>query len=50
MKFLRLIDRMLVKIEEHILSYSIIIIPIMVVGNVINRANYGQKLVFLSRN
>lgn len=46
MKFLRLIDRMLVKIEEYILSYSIIIISIMVVGNVINRAITGRSWSF----
>ncbi|GAE37362.1 TRAP transporter small permease [Halalkalibacter akibai] len=46
MNVLRLIDRWMVKLEEHILSYSIILIAIMVVGNVLSRAITGSSWAF----
>ncbi|KHF41090.1 TRAP transporter small permease [Halalkalibacter okhensis] len=46
MKALRTLDRWIVKLEEHILSYSIILIAIMVVGNVISRAVVGSSWAF----
>ncbi|WP_342587527.1 TRAP transporter small permease [Halalkalibacter urbisdiaboli] len=39
---LRMLDRGLMKAEEHILSYSIILIAFMVVGNVLSRAIVGS--------
>ncbi|WP_100405293.1 TRAP transporter small permease [Bacillus solitudinis] len=43
MKVLRVLDRGLMKLEEHILSYSIILIAIMIVGNVLSRAIFGKS-------
>ncbi|MGO4888964.1 TRAP transporter small permease [Anaerobacillus sp. MEB173] len=40
------IDHFIMKLEEIILSYSIIVIAIMVVGNVLNRAITGASWAF----
>ncbi len=42
------LDTFLLKLEEFILSYSIILIAIMVVGNVFNRAIFGSSWSFAS--
>ncbi|WP_332695716.1 TRAP transporter small permease [Halalkalibacter lacteus] len=46
MNVLRTLDKWLVKIEEQILSYSIILIAIMVVGNVLSRELTGNSWAF----
>ncbi|WP_102348175.1 TRAP transporter small permease [Bacillus sp. Marseille-P3661] len=46
MSFLQTLDRWMMKIEEAILSYAIIIIAIMVVGNVLNRVIFGSSWAF----
>ncbi|MFB1049694.1 TRAP transporter small permease [Paraliobacillus sp. JSM ZJ581] len=46
MKIIRAMDNFLLKIEEIILSYSVILIAIMVVGNVLSRAITGSSWVF----
>ncbi|WP_066172757.1 TRAP transporter small permease [Bacillus marinisedimentorum] len=48
MKVIEKIDNALMFIEEKILSYSIIIIAVMVVGNVLNRAITGSSWSFSS--
>ncbi|WP_026671820.1 TRAP transporter small permease [Alkalihalobacterium bogoriense] len=46
MNVIHTLDRYLMKFEEIILSYSIIIISIMVVGNVLSRAITGSSWPF----
>lgn len=46
MAFIRKMDRFLLKMEEIILSYGIILITIMVVGNVLNRQITGSSWAF----
>lgn len=46
MKVIEKLDNLLMKVEEIILSYSILIIAIMVVGNVINRSIFGSSWSF----
>ncbi|MBP3949881.1 TRAP transporter small permease [Bacillus suaedae] len=46
MKLLKTLDRWLVKLEEVILSYSIILIAIMVIGNVASREITGDGWSF----
>ncbi len=46
MKWIEALDNFIMKLEEKILSYSIIIITIMVVGNVLNRAILGSSWSF----
>ena len=46
MKILRAIDNVILKIEEIILSYSVILIAIMVVGNVVSRTLTGSSWSF----
>lgn len=48
MKVIQTLDGFLLKIEEFILSYSIILIAIMVCGNVLNRAIFGSSWMFAS--
>lgn len=48
MKLIEKLDNALLKVEEIILSYSIILIAIMVVGNVLNRAIFGSSWSFAS--
>ncbi len=48
MKILQILDNLLLKIEEMILSWAIIIITLMVVGNVLNRAITGSSWSFAS--
>lgn len=40
------LDRSIMKVEEWILSYSVIVISIMIVGNVISRAVTGRSWAF----
>ncbi|WP_062047516.1 TRAP transporter small permease [Bacillus sp. JCM 19034] len=46
MEFLKKLDQGLVKAEEWILSYSIILIVIMIVGNTISREVFGSSWSF----
>lgn len=46
LKVIRTLDRWLMKTEELILSYSVILIAIMVVGNVLSRAITGSSWSF----
>ncbi len=46
LKIIRALDNFLLRIEEIILSYSVILIAIMVVGNVLSRAITGSSWVF----
>lgn len=46
MNVIRKLDYGLMKLEEYILSYSIIIIAVMVVGNVLSRSIFGSSWSF----
>ncbi|UFT99012.1 TRAP transporter small permease [Radiobacillus kanasensis] len=46
MKILRAIDKFILKLEEFILSYSILLIAVMVIGNVLSRAITGSSWTF----
>ncbi|MCM3760435.1 TRAP transporter small permease [Halalkalibacter oceani] len=46
MKVVKMLDRVLMKIEEYILSYAIIVIAIMIVGNVLSRSITGDGWSF----
>lgn len=46
MEFIKKLDRFVMKVETFILSYAIIIITFMVVGNVISRALIGKGWSF----
>lgn len=46
MGILKKVDYFVMKMEEYILSYSIILISIMIVGNVVNRALTGSSWPF----
>ncbi|KHF38477.1 TRAP transporter small permease [Halalkalibacter okhensis] len=46
MKILRKLDRVIMKIEEAILSYAIILIALMVTGNVLSRYFTGRSWAF----
>lgn len=46
MKFLGAVDNAILKIEEYILSWAVIIIAIMVCGNVVSRAVTGSSWTF----
>lgn len=46
MKFFRVLDKVVLKIEEFILGYSVIIIALMVVGNALSRAIFSYSLFF----
>lgn len=46
MKALKLLDNMIVKIEEFILSYAVIIIAVMVVGKALSRALFSYTPPF----
>lgn len=46
LKIIKAIDNFFLKLEEIILSYSVILIAIMVVGNVLSRAITGSSWVF----
>lgn len=48
MKVIKAIDSFIMKVEEFILSYGILIIAVMVVGNVINRNIFGSSWAFAS--
>lgn len=48
MKIIKAFDDFLLKVEEYILSYSIIIIAVMIVGNVLNRSIFGSSWTFAS--
>ncbi|MDC3416827.1 TRAP transporter small permease [Aquibacillus salsiterrae] len=48
MKFFSGLDKVIMKIEEFILSYSIIIIAIMVVGNVILREIFNSSALYFN--
>ncbi|SHM64384.1 TRAP transporter small permease [Gracilibacillus kekensis] len=48
MKFLNIIDKIVLKIEEFILSGSIIVIAIMICANVISRQFFGPSVAFHS--
>ncbi|MFC7319452.1 TRAP transporter small permease [Halobacillus campisalis] len=46
MKFFRLLDKVVLKIEEFILGYAVIIIALMVVGNALSRAFFSYSWSF----
>ncbi|WP_101842301.1 TRAP transporter small permease [Halobacillus sp. Marseille-P3879] len=46
MKFFRILDKVVLKIEEFILGYAVIIIALMVVGNALSRAIFSYSLSF----
>jgi C4-dicarboxylate transporter DctQ subunit len=46
LKIVKKLDHLLMKVEEFVLSYSIIIIAVMVVGNVISRSTLGSSWAF----
>ncbi|WP_095742923.1 TRAP transporter small permease [Sediminibacillus massiliensis] len=46
MKFFRAIDKFILKLEEIILSYAVLLIAVMVVGNVLSRAITGSSWSF----
>ncbi|SDP32930.1 TRAP transporter small permease [Halobacillus aidingensis] len=46
MKVLKVVDKIILKIEEFILSYAVIIIALMVVGKAIIRETFGYSLPF----
>ncbi|MDC3414580.1 TRAP transporter small permease [Aquibacillus sp. 3ASR75-11] len=46
MKILGAVDKFILKLEEFILSYSILLIALMVVGNVVSRALTGSSWTF----
>lgn len=46
MKLLQVLDNFLLKLEEIILSYSVLLIAFMVVGNVLSRAITGKSWFF----
>jgi C4-dicarboxylate transporter DctQ subunit len=46
MKVLRMLDNFLLKIEEFILSWAIILVSVMVVGNVVSRALFNYSWFF----
>lgn len=46
MNLLKVVDKIILKIEEFILSYAIIIIALMVVGKAIIRETFGYSLPF----
>ncbi|WLR50773.1 TRAP transporter small permease [Bacillus tianshenii] len=46
MKVIEKLDNFLMKVEEIILSYAIIVIALMVIGNVINRSVFGSSWSF----
>ena len=46
MKIIRAIDNFFLKLEEIILSYSVLLIAFMVVGNVLSRAITGKSWFF----
>ncbi|MGP4059250.1 TRAP transporter small permease [Halobacillus sp. H74] len=46
MKFLKVVDKIILKIEEFILSYAVIIIALMVVGKALSRAIFSYTPPF----
>lgn len=46
MGIIRKLDNLLMKVEEVILSYSILLIAILIVGNVVNRTVFGSSWAF----
>ncbi|REJ09355.1 TRAP transporter small permease [Halobacillus trueperi] len=46
MNVLKVVDKIILKIEEFILSYAVIIIALMVVGKAIIRETFGYSLPF----
>ncbi|WP_254434242.1 TRAP transporter small permease [Halobacillus sp. Marseille-Q1614] len=46
MKFFRALDKVILKIEEFILGYAVLIIALMVVGNAVTRALFSYSIFF----